>query len=226
VLQATALIVSVAALALAAASLWHAALKPAEILLEHIPERTIRIAGGGISGVPAIFRLHLPCELTNLGARAGVLESIELGDLESVGQPNFAAAAVPPLDRTGFGAGLVVEVGSGPVDLPRTIEAGDVRSYQLNVELDGPFRSATYTTPTPDLEPIARLLADLVSVEFDVICNYRRRSMLGTRRRSARHVEHISISGVDFRQNAVEYWDDPQDGANPRLGALARGDAA
>jgi hypothetical protein len=143
--------------------------------------------------------------LSNTGARAGLLEGIEvtakaLGAEELVtgfGRPRYPLPA------------HLLEVGQGPLTLPRTVEAGDVRSIEINGEIEGPFLSEANTTSLnpPDLAPLAELVATVEVVEIDVRLIYRRRAAFrGTR--STQTVElPLKVPGERLREIAITHWE-------------------
>jgi hypothetical protein len=201
------LLVSLAALAISGASLWHSALKPAEIALEYLPEHSQGVAGGGVNEIPSVHRLRLTFAVTNTGARAGLLASMTI-NVTAVGAPEFATGVVGPFHEAERGP-VIYEVGvGGKVSFPRTIEAGDVRSFEIAFELEGPFRSETFTQyqHTPSRDPLAQLLADLKRVDLTVSWRYRRRAAFAARRTSRTGTETISLPASDFREPAIELW--------------------
>jgi hypothetical protein len=217
--EAVALVVSLAALGLSAASLWSSALRPAELVLTYVQDVSAGISGGGIGTVPTLYRLELIFELSNLGARAGLLRSIEVARVTASGAPEFATGAT----AWPHGEPLVEEVGVGKIDFPRTIEPSDVRSIRLRFELQGAFHTASNTTPTPPLEPLAKMLPDLDRVKIEIACNYRRRGVLRRRPSNRTVIEPIVIQGSEFRELARMFWGDPQGTNRSDLAELVDG---
>jgi hypothetical protein len=199
------LLVSLAALAISAISLWRSALKPADLVVEHLPEDSPGVRGGGTNNVPAVYTVQLVMEQANLGARAGLLQSIKVVKATSPGADGFATGVRPPR----YGQAMIAETGAGETAaFPRTVEPGEVRAYVLHVELEGALLTAEGTTPTPALEPLAELLRDLERVDLAIECKYRRRGILQRQVSGATYVESVSIPGEDFRRLAVEFWTD------------------
>jgi hypothetical protein len=54
-----------------AASLWHSALKPAELAFDYLPGLR-DVGSGGINDIPSIYELRLIFALTNAGAPTGL----------------------------------------------------------------------------------------------------------------------------------------------------------
>jgi len=189
--------VAISALLISATSLWHSALRPAEITLDHLASDG-EVLGGGTNDVPGVYEMHLTFAVVNAGARAGLLKSIDLA-ATATGAPDFARGiASPRLEPA------ISEVGVGPVSFPRTVEAGDVRSYLFRVELEGSLRDAvhTRTLEAPDREPLAQLLADLGTVEIVASWCYRRSvGFLHARRTDQVDSVTVSIPGQRFRQS-------------------------
>lgn len=206
------LFVSLAALAIAAASLWLGALRPAVIEFDQLPGPRADndgVAGGGINEIPTLYDIQLGFAVTNAGARAALLESVKVENVNAVGAGKFATEAAPPRHEDTTGPS-VVEVGVGRVQFPRTIEAGDVRSIEIKFELAGAFRTeaGTQYLETPSREPLARMVADLERVELQIVWRYRRRvGILSGLRESARGGCPVSIPGSTFRRLAVQHWD-------------------
>jgi len=216
------LLVSIAALGISAASLWHSALRPAEITFDHLPSRQ-DVAGGGTHDIPTVHRLQLTFAVSNAGARAGLLIAVKVDRVNPVGAPELGGeAAGPPESPHGP---LIVEVGVGEISFPRTVEAGDVRSYGIKFELDGALRAAVGTLHAlepPDREPLARMLAKLERVEVVISWRYRRSVGLFHRQRDARSgALTVSIPGERLREPAVAFWEGPH-ADRPDLAGIVR----
>jgi hypothetical protein len=207
VATAVSLLVALAALAISATSLWHGAVKPADIELEHLDEHC-KVHGGGMNGVPGIYGLELTVALANLGARAGLLQSLAVESVTAPGAPEFATGAVGSRHSDDPGTPAVIE-NKMRVVFPKTVEAGDVRAFKIGMELKGAFQSEAQTTylEPPSKEPLAQLLAGLQQVELRFAWSYRRRvGLFGGRTRVKRSTLAVSIPGHRFRDPAVEYW--------------------
>jgi hypothetical protein len=95
-----------------------------------------------MNDAPSIYEIELTFAMTNAGARAGLLESVAIESVKALGDPEVATGATPPRYDADRRVPAITEPGVGPVALPRTVEAGDVRSFQLKFELAGAFQTA------------------------------------------------------------------------------------
>src|ERR1700743_2545499 len=196
-----AVIISLAALAVAAATLWQSALRPAEISFEHLDEFG-GFGSGGSKGIPSgLFSVDLTFAVTNLGARAGLLKSFDLKRVDARGAPALARKGSPPW-LTADGNVLPVFAA-----FPRTIESGEVRTWQVKTPLDGAFLVAIRTDPTPPIEPLADLCARIEVLELEFAWTYLRRRAFGT----GTTVEHsaitVAIPGERVQGVAAEFWE-------------------
>lgn len=120
------IVVALTALVVAGTSLWLTVLRPARFSLTYLSEHT-EIAKGGVNQVPAMTEVRALIALTNLGARAGLLQRVEFG-IPSV-QPEAASRfAVGIQPREPIADFPMVRLDGEALTWPRTIEPGDVRS--------------------------------------------------------------------------------------------------
>lgn len=161
------------------------------------------VADGGAGGVPSIDMMSLDLAISNEGARAGVITRVDLKNVSSVGWPELAEGAT----EVGYWMPTVADAGSGTkLHLPRTITAGEVGTVRLSFKLTGAVHTASNTTPTPDLAPIARGLAKLRRVDLEARVVYRRAALFGSRA-TTETLETISIEGSVFRGKALSHWE-------------------
>ena len=109
--EVVALVVSLLALLISATSFWHATAKPADLVVDLLSAET---RGGGTHPVPGCYEVTLSLALSNAGARAGLLVSLDVVDVRASGAPEFATGAVPHRHHA-------------YPSMPRTVEAGEVR---------------------------------------------------------------------------------------------------
>lgn len=197
------IVVAVTALVVSGISLWLTVLRPAQFGLTYLSEHT-EIAGGGVNQVPAMTEVRGLVALTNLGARAGLLERVEFG-VPSV-QPKAALRfAVDVQQREPATDYPMVKLDGQPLTWPKTIERGDVRSLEVNFGLSGDVRTERFTTgiEAADLKPLAELIAKLEGVSIPMHAIYRTgRHLFG----QTRAICTLSIPGSHFRRAASAYW--------------------
>ncbi len=195
--------VALTALVISGVSLWLTVLRPARLGLTFLSEHT-EIGAGGVNGVPAMTELRALVALTNLGARAGLLQRVEFG-IPSV-KPDAAlrfAIGVQQCEPTSDFP--MVRLDGEPLMWPKTIEPGDVRSLEVNFGLAGDVRTARHTTSIepPDLRPLAEMVAKLEQVSVPMHAIYRTGHRLFGQRRA---ICTLSIPGSHFRREASAYW--------------------
>jgi hypothetical protein len=164
-----------------------------------------------MDGFPVVTVIKVDLALVNLGARAGLLKSLAVENVRSPGAAGFAdGATARPYTPTPHNRPEVTLDGEQE-RFPRTIEPGDVRSVEINLKLTGAFRTqegTRYLDPEDhkrDVEKVARLLAGLEEVSFDVVCRYRRGGGFHGRT-DDESTTTISIDGERFKEGAIRYW--------------------
>lgn len=197
------IVVAVTALVVSATSLWLAVLRPARFSLTYLSEHT-EVGQGGVNQVPAMTEIRALVALTNLGARAGLLQRVEFG-IPSV-QPETAlsfAVGIQPRERTRDFP--MVKFDDEELTWPKTVEPGDVRSLEINFGLAGDVRTArhTHSIEPPDLKPLAELVAKLERVSIPMQATYRTGNRLFGQKRA---ICTVSIPGSHFRREASAYW--------------------
>lgn len=199
------IVVALTALVVSGVSLWLTVLRPARFGLTYLSEHT-EVVRGGVNQVPAMTEVRALMALTNLGARAGILERVEF-DIPSV-QPESAfqfATGVQQRERTTDFP--MVTLDGEPFAWPKTIEPGDVRSLEVNFGFAGDVRTERFTKriDPPDLRPLAELIAKLERVSVRLHATYRTgRRLFGQRQTLCA----ISIPGSHLRRAASAYWSD------------------
>jgi hypothetical protein len=202
------LLVALAALLVAAGSLWITALRPARLNLTYMREHT-KIGAGGKNEVPDICSIRAFMALTNSGARAGLLERVGWGNHFEVMASTALMFAVGPVPREDRTYEEMVRLDGKVLSWPMTIQAGDVRALELDFEMGGALQRAR-DEGQEDLEPIAELVAKLERVSIDVHLTYRSGGAsplwLGYFFRQRTEVGNFYVYGAELRRTAVEYW--------------------
>lgn len=130
---ALSLIIALTALIISGTSLWLSVLRPAKFSLTFLGEHTA-ISAGGQNGLPAITEIRGFVALANMGAQAGLLQRVDFGvPFVTPSEARRFAIEVLPSER----GEPPVRLDGDPLDWPRTIEAGDVRTLELNFGFDG-----------------------------------------------------------------------------------------
>jgi hypothetical protein len=202
------LLVALAALLVAAGSLWITALRPARLNLTYMREHT-KIGAGGKNEVPDICSIRAFMALTNSGARAELLERVGWGNHFEVMASTALMFAVGPVPREDRTYEEMVRLDGKVLSWPMTIQAGDVRALELDFEMGGALQRAR-DEGQEDLEPIAELVAKLERVSIDVHLTYRSGGAsplwLGYFFRQRTEVGNFYVYGAELRRTAVEYW--------------------
>jgi hypothetical protein len=189
-----ALVISLAALAVACASVYINNLAPAAIALDPIrmPARD-ELPTGGYTPSPQAHDLWLAFFVSNTGARGGLLRSVEVS----------AADAQPEADR--FWAGVVSVHGPLRQQNPGlqplgavALEAGDVQTIWLMVHLqpraEGPEAQARRMR---NLETLA------VKVSWTIV---RTHPLRPRRRQTVTRFLELEVDARHYREHAVAYW--------------------
>lgn len=201
--EAVSIVVALTALTISAISLWLTVLRPARFSLTYLGEHT-EIAKGGMNELPAMTEVRALVALTNLGARAGLLQRVEFGT--PTVQPEEALRfATSVQQREPMHDLPMVTLDEKPLSWPRTIESGDVRSLEINFGLGGDVRTERNTArlDPPDLKPLAELVASVDRVEVPMQATYGTGHRLFGQRRA---ICTISMPGSHFRRAASAYW--------------------
>lgn len=197
------IIVALTALTVSGISLWLTALRPARFGLAYLSEHT-EIAKGGTNEVPAMTEIRALIALTNLGARAGLLQRVEFGipKVQPEAALRFAIGIQPREPVADF---PLSRLDGEALTWPKTIEPGDVRSLELNFGLAGDVRTerGTRRLDPPDLAPLAELIAKLEGVSVPMLATYRTGRRLFGQRQA---ICTISIPGSHLRRAALAYW--------------------
>jgi hypothetical protein len=201
------LLISLAALIIAAATFWRTQLKPARIAIDNLQTD---IAGGGSGdGVPSFHQMKLTLAVSNDGARAGVITRIDLKNVWATGIPEFATGA---RERSPYYATPTIrEVGGAPtLELPAGIGPGDVTAVVLAFELEGLSLTLanTRSLEEPNLTPLAVALRELETVKLEARVQYWATRGLRTGRREREATLLIDVLSERFRGPARKLWAD------------------
>jgi hypothetical protein len=221
-IEATALVIALAALVFSVISFYMASLSPAEIEIDHIPRGEDELPSGAFSGPhPQSNELILAAFISNVGARGGLLDDVRVTALEWLGggESFWIDVESTALFREPRRDALVA------IKLPLAFEAGDVNAAFLMAYLQqaplGP-------------EDQARRIGTMTSVAVTIRWAFFRTSGLPVRwrivpdrfKRSRERVERSTRVEVDvfaYRTRTIEYWRGvPQ---YVHLAELAEGDA-
>jgi hypothetical protein len=200
-------LISLAALLVAAASYWHSSLRPAKVALDRLSEQ---VSGGGINNFPVVTGLEIELSLVNLGARAGLIRSIKIKNVQAVGAPDFATRAIGRAHSANENSPSVSFDGE-PERFPQTIEAGDVRGVTIGLRLHGSFlgeEGSSYLygeDQQREIKARAEELALLEEVSLDVLCEYRRGGGFWGRIDDETKTT-VTIPGEWFKKPAAEFW--------------------
>jgi hypothetical protein len=217
VIALVALVVSLAALAVSWVGLYLTSLSPAEIEVDHVNQPHELESGGFTGSQPMSHRISLAIFISNAGARAGLLEALGAENFEwrGDGQPYWAG-----ISRCDIRRGT-----RAPIVMPMGLEAGDVKSALLDIELQ----------PTGgSLEDMARQLSGMREVAVTISWKFVRTKGLPVRwraiptryqrnRETVKRSTAIVIDASEYRRLAIDHWQRQPDGA--RLIELAQGEA-
>jgi hypothetical protein len=203
-IEATALVIALAALVVSVASLYMTTLSPAEIEIDHIP-REDELPGGVFSGPhPQGRELILAVFISNVGAQGGLLEDVQVAGLEwlGTGEPFWIG-----VEHTGAFRERVRSAATA-IKLPTALESGDVEAAFVMADLQqapiGP-------------EDQARRIAGMTRIAIEIRWKFIRTKGLPVRwrivpasyRRMRERVERsarIEVDANPYRTDAINYW--------------------
>jgi len=90
---------------------------------------------------------------------------------------------------------------------PRTIESGEVRTWQVRTPLDGDFLAAVRTDPIPPLESLGDLVAGLEVLELEFEWTYRRGRVFGTGTTIEHGATSVAIPANQVREVVAGFWE-------------------
>jgi hypothetical protein len=202
-----------AALLVSLAALYTTSLRGAEIGLdvEIIGGELGR--GGAVNDVPADDRLRLCVALSNTGAHGGLVEGVDLDNVEYIGDSPRLWDGVAQVILTSDDVWSPHMTGT-TVGLPFALEAGDIQMLYINAPWQPSRDQGKYEPGRAPVWSYAERLRGLRSVRVEITWQYRRvaggwRSLvpgMGRTRETVKDRTEFVVDGQAWRDACIATW--------------------